>query len=520
MYSRAVVDGSSRLLELLGGLSLASDVVNAFPLGKTVRTALLASDLARAIGEPEDVAGDALYLTLLRYLGCTGFAHEEAHVYGAGDDHSVRTTMVLADVADPVATVARIARGVAPAASALRRAAAIGRLLGDGVAGHAHAQAQCETSAILARQIGASARIVDALSQICERWDGKGEPARIEGEAIAIAIRVYSVADIVEVVHHREGREAAIDTARRRSGAHFEPRIAAALASEAARLFDRIESADVLEHFLAAEPAPHTMIDRARALDVARALGRFVDLKSVYTLGHAEGVASLARAIAAAMGASAETTVDVELAGHLHDLGRVSVPNAIWDHPGPLGFAERERVRLHAYYTDRILTPCRAVGRAAAVAAAAHERLDGRGYHRGVGASALAPAARILAVADAMHAMREPRPHRPTRSEAEIATSLRDGARSGALDVDVVDAALALAGGGRRAPARTGLSDRELEIVRWVARGKTNKEIGIILGISPRTVQTHVARVYAKVGVYSRAGAALYAMENALLESS
>lgn len=505
-----------RLAELLGGLSLACDVVNGFPHGKVVRTALVAAELARAAGESDEVVRDALYVTLLRFLGCTGFAHEEASIYGAGDDLGVRNVMAFVDAADPVRAVAAIGARVARHARVAARARAVGRLLGDGVAAHRHARAQCDTSIALARTLGASERIVAALSFVCERWDGRGEPARAEGEALAISIRIFHVADVAELAHHRLGRDAMASEVKRRAGGHLDPRLAAVLAREHARFAALLEAHDVLARFLAAEPAPHAVANEDTIDDVARALGRFVDLKSVHTLAHSSGVARLAGRAARELGLSDPAARELVRAGHLHDLGRLSVPNRIWDRPGPLDFADLERVRLHGYYTERILARAPGLRTASRIATAAHERLDGSGYHRALDGAGLSREARLLAVCDAAHAMSEARAHRGPRSRDAIARELQLDVRRGALDATAVEATLAALGVEREAPRATPLSERELEVLRLVAVGKTNREIATILGISQKTVQHHVAHAYEKIGVYSRAGAALWVVENGL----
>ncbi len=212
---------------------------------------------------------------------------------------------------------------------------------------------------------------------------------------------------------------------------------------------------------------------------------------------------------------------DLRHAALLHDIGRVSVPNGIWDKPDRLGVTEWERVRLHAYYTERIVLRAPAWSRAARIAAAAHERLDASGYHRAVPATLLARPERILAAADVLHALLEPRPHRPARSLDDACKVLQAESRAGRLDADAVAAVLEAAGARARRDRRAwprGLSDREVEVLRLVARGKSNREIGALLAISPRTVQNHVAHVYDKVGVYSRAGAALFVTEQGLLD--
>jgi DNA-binding CsgD family transcriptional regulator len=211
---------------------------------------------------------------------------------------------------------------------------------------------------------------------------------------------------------------------------------------------------------------------------------------------------------------SADETRMLVRAAHLHDLGRLSVPNRVWDHPGPLGFADRERVRMHSHYTDRALRSCPELQPLAAIASAAHERIDGSGYPRQSPGAMLPVSARILAVCDVAHAMREARPHRPPQPDAVIARAIGEAgldARLGALALDALGVART-----RSTPLPAGLSAREVEVVTLVGRGKTNREIGIILGISARTVQNHIAHIFDKLGVSSRAGAALFAMEHGL----
>ena len=206
----------------------------------------------------------------------------------------------------------------------------------------------------------------------------------------------------------------------------------------------------------------------------------------------------------------------------MHDLGRTGVPNSIWDKPGPLTEAERERVRLHPYYTERALARPAALARLGVVAGAHHERLDGSGYHRGLGGSALPPTSRVLAAADAYHAMTEPRPHRPALEPSAAAEELRGEARAGRLDADAADAVLAAAGHRRTRRGRSspgGLTPRELEVLVLLARGASNKEIARTLVIAEKTAANHVEHIYAKIDVSTRASAALYAMRHGLLDT-
>jgi DNA-binding CsgD family transcriptional regulator len=221
------------------------------------------------------------------------------------------------------------------------------------------------------------------------------------------------------------------------------------------------------------------------------------------------------------MGLDRETVDRLHVAGLLHDVGRAGVSNAVWEKPGPLTGAEWEQVRLHPYYTERILATSSSLTPVAAVAGLHHERLDGSGYHRGCGASSLGSAARVLAAADSFQAMTQRRPHRPALDADQAGEELRGDAHRGRLDPDAVAAVLDAAGKPYR-PARGGsqpggLSSREVEVLRLVAEGCSNPEIGRRLGVSRRTAEHHVQHIYTKLGVSTRAAAALFALEHDLL---
>jgi HD-GYP domain-containing protein (c-di-GMP phosphodiesterase class II) len=203
----------------------------------------------------------------------------------------------------------------------------------------------------------------------------------------------------------------------------------------------------------------------------------------------------------------------------VHDLGRLGVSNAIWDKRGPLGPGEWERVRLHPHLTERMLHQSETLAALGAIAVEHRERLDGSGYPRGLVGAAISPAARILAAADAYQAMREPRPYRDARSPDEAADVLRAEVRAGRLDSDAVQSVLVSAGHAarRRRERPAGLTQREVEVLRLVARGLSNKQVAAELVVSPKTIGTHVEHIYAKLGVSNRAEVALYATTHGLL---
>ena len=270
---------------------------------------------------------------------------------------------------------------------------------------------------------------------------------------------------------------------------------------------------------IAAEPGLGPTLSDSDFEAVLEAIADFVDLKSPHTLGHSRGVADLAAAAARRLGMSDADTTLIRRAGLVHDLGRLGVSNAIWDKPGPLSASERERVRLHAYLTERILAASHCLSPLAKVAAHHHERIDGSGYPRGLTATGLSPAARILAAADVYHAATEPRPHRPAHSPDEAAAELRAEVTAGRLDGDTAEAVLGAAGHQerRRRERPAGLTTREVEVLTLLARGTSNKEIARTLVISNSTAGKHVEHIYEKLGVRSRAAASLLAVQHGLL---
>jgi HD-GYP domain-containing protein (c-di-GMP phosphodiesterase class II)/predicted DNA-binding protein (UPF0251 family) len=255
----------------------------------------------------------------------------------------------------------------------------------------------------------------------------------------------------------------------------------------------------------------------------AELLADFADLKSTWTLGHSRGVAARAVRGAEVLGATDEERARLEVAALVHDIGRVAVSNALWDKPGRLGRGELEQVRTHAFHTDRIVASIGgAIGDVANLASIAHERLDASGYHRGLAASGLSKWSRLLAAADVAQALSEARPHRPAFSTEDANSTLRQLAKGGALCPRAVDAVLSSSAGATkrtRASFPGGLSEREVEVLRLVARGMTDKEVASKLGISHRTVHHHNKHAYDKIGVSTRAAAALFLVENDLLEA-
>jgi DNA-binding CsgD family transcriptional regulator len=317
------------------------------------------------------------------------------------------------------------------------------------------------------------------------------------------------------------GRAAARGEVARRAGGQLDPELCARFAEHADAILAGLDDPDLPAAVVRREPPPAATVSDDEVEAVAGALATFADLKGRWLPGHSAQVARLADAAAGLLGCDGDARARLRVAALLHDLGRVGVSSAVWDRPGALGAADRERVRLHPHWTDRILAGCPPLAALAAGAAAHHERLDGSGYHRGARASDLDLAARVLAAADVLSALTEDRPHRPPLARDDAARTLLAEAAAGRLDSEAAAALVEAAGMPRpRTAWPCRLTDREVDVLRLAARGLSNKEIAGELVVSARTVQHHLASAYDKTGRRTRAGVAVFAIEHGLVPAA
>jgi len=515
-------DGQIRLAELMAALSLATDLGLGRPLEHELGVCLSALELADRVGCTPEERSDVYYVALLVHLGCTAAASDFASWVGGDEIHFHRGAHILGPASEPSENVRYLARWLADDRPLPERARLVAKQLVGGRRQFGVAAAHlCEGGKLLAQRLHLRDEVARALGQVTARWDGKGVPAGVAGEQISRPLRIVLVAhDFVAVARGRD-RAAALEALGRRRGRGYDPRAVDAALAEPEALLRAADVSDALGRVLDAEPQPVATISTAGIEMVARAFGEFVDLKLAFLTGHSSRVAELAAAAAGALGCSRAEISAIRAAGFFHDLGRVAVPNGVWDKPGALSDGERERVRLHPYYTERVLERSPALAPLALLAGSHHERLDGSGDHRGATAAQLSLGARLLAAADAYDAMTHDRPHRPALPPAAARTELGEMVGAGALEKRTVDAVLDAAGA---APLRTrqrhpaGLTDRELEVLRLIAQGRTNKQIAEALVVTEKTAGHHVEHIYAKAGVSTRVGAALFAMHHDLIE--
>jgi HD-GYP domain-containing protein (c-di-GMP phosphodiesterase class II)/DNA-binding CsgD family transcriptional regulator len=472
------------------------------PPGHGARTCLLATELGRRMGLAEDALSDVYYVGLLRFIGCTADAHEVAAF--AGDEIELARAVGPHVMGDPAAEAAALGLPGADPAVARAKAASLA--------------AHCEAAEMLATRLGLPPAVCTSLRHGFERFDGAGHPAGLADRAVPLPVRIGVVARDAELWARRGGVEAACATIRKRRGRAYDPDVADALLDDASALLGQDRGGDVWERLFALEPRP-VRVPPSRLDGLLEVMADFADLKMPSALGHSRGVAALAAGAAQQLGLGDDVVRRLRHAGFAHDLGRCGIGNSVWERAGPLSSDDWERVRLHAYLTERILART-SLSDLATLVGAHHERLDGSGYHRGASAPTLGLPARILAAADAYQAMSQDRPHRPRLRPAAAVSELRAEVAAGRLDARAVAAVIAVSGTRTaRLPSSwpAGLTDREVDVLRLTCRGLSNREVAARLVISVKTVGRHLENSYAKIGVSSRASAALFAVANGLL---
>ena len=514
---------ATRRADFLMVLAYATDLATGHSRDFALRGCVVAMRLAEVAGLGLDQRRNVYHQALLRYVGCNADTHLLAAAFG--DEIALRRDLWKINVGNPaevVETFVRALNRMFAGASPADLAAAVEKGVSEAMqvslpilSGH------CEVAKRIGERVGLSEEACRNLSQLYERWDGRGMPNRLKGDAVGLAVRMVTLAQDAVVLTEVHGIEAMKRMIAERSGGAYEPALADLLIAHAEDLLEGTGAEIDRETILALEPLPHAMLDEEGCEEACLAIADMIDMRMPHTFGHSRAVADLADAAARQMGLPASDIRDLRWSAYVHDLGELSVPVATWQKAGPLTAREVDAARLHPYHGERALALLGGEGGAVGpLVLRHHERLDGSGYHRGAKGPDLSPAARILAAAEAFQTAREARPYRDALSDAAAAAKLRAAVRNGKLCPDAVAAVLACAGqpsrrGAAERPA--GLTPREIEVLRLIAAGRTAKEAARELEISPKTADHHIQNLYSKIGVSTRAGAALYALEHGLV---
>ena len=517
MTAPAAGEGVS-LPQLLASFSLATDLGLGQPVEHLLRSWRIADRLGERVGLSAQRRADLFYVAMLAWVGCVADAPEVAAMFG--DDIAFRADSFEVDLAG-LSGMGFFLGHAGRGGTWAHRARVAGTIVASG--GKAVAQgitSHCLSTSMMAEQLGLGSQVSVALRQFFSRWDGRGVPEGVGGEDVDEVVRLFHVGNVTEVHARAGGIEAARAVARRRRGAQFDPRIVDAFLAADPSVLDDVEDSREPHELLPTSPTLARSLTGAELDEALTVLADFTDLRCSERAGHSRGVAELAAAAASGLGLSPADVALVRRAGLLHDIGLHSVPATVLGKPGGLSGREWEQIRLAAYYTERVLQRPAALARIGALAALTHERADGSGYPHGLSGQAISLTGRVLAAACGLHAMLEPRPHRPALPLSRAAATLRGEVGSGRLDADAAEEVLAAAGAPRRrrSGGPGGLTPREVEVLVLIARGCATKQVASQLDISVKTAGTHIERIYAKTGASSRSTATLFALRHGLID--
>lgn len=414
---------NGKLSEIVGALSYALDITEGQPEGHAIRSCMIGMRLGEEIGLDTNQRSSLFYALLLKDLGCSSNAAKVCYLFGA-DDRTVKQEFKYANTHNPFTFLPYILRNIAPGDSLGERAR---RFLSIAMAGNKDArelvQIRCERGALIARDLDLSEEAVQAIRNLDEHWNGKGHPDGLRKTEIPLLARILSISQTAEVFATRYGLAAALDIVRKRRKTWFDPNLVGAFESisEDTGFWMNVLSPDANHRMAELEPqelvflVDETMIDR-----ICRAFSLVIDAKSPWTACHSQGVSNVAVGIGTTLGLDSNTLTNLRRAGLLHDIGKLGVSNTILDKPGKLTDREFTVLKKHPEHTLMILSRSACFAPITELAARHHEKLDGSGYHRGLDASRLTQADRILCVADMYEALAARRPYRTDLSEGEV----------------------------------------------------------------------------------------------------
>ncbi|HEV7775579.1 MAG TPA: HD domain-containing phosphohydrolase [Luteibacter sp.] len=474
-----------RAFDAVKALAFIGDLSMGQPTDHSLRTAWLAGRLAQAAGLDDEACATAAEASLLRWSGCTANAAGFAQVMG--DDIAGREAMLAqrADWAEPLQSHGGTETALTPLA-------------------HIH----CEVSGEVARMLDLGETTQATLRNIFEAWDGHGIPSHAQGNAIPTPVFVVSMAGDLEIFGRIYGLDGALTLIAQRAGSRYPDELGTLAATHAASWLAE------LDRMPEGELDVPLLTPRMREPTAPELIADVIDLKLPWMTGFSREVASTAASCSARMSLDTQARELVYLAGLVHGIGRTAVPNTTWNTPGKLSTSAWEKLRLVPYWTSRAGKQTGALRQAAELASHAYERLDGSGYFRGA-SHALTLEARILAASIAWVALRSARPWREAFSTVAAAALLREEAANGRFDSHVVEALLTNdmvpTTRRHRQASSIQLSARELDVLRLIGHGSSNKEAARQLTLSPSTVRTHVESVFRKLECSTRATAVLKA---------
>ncbi|MBN1450363.1 MAG: HD domain-containing protein, partial [Anaerolineales bacterium] len=497
-----------RMAEVLAAFSFATDLGTGKSMGHALRACYLGMAMARELRLSDSEQVELYYSFLLMHSGCAALSLAMAPII-QGDELAAIGDITLRDDSSLREMLGWMRANVSPDAPLPTRILNLVRALlhnpdeGD-------VRGVCEVAVRVAQRLDMPPGVQNAVRYYLERWDGKG-PFGLRGDEIPLSARLLHMALKADACNTVHGRDAAETIALERKGKLFDPHVVDVFLSVAreSNLWEILAKQDLWEVVLELEPdSPYRTIEETRLDDVALAAADFVDLKSPATVTHSRETAYFAECIARRLGLPESEITTIHRAALVHDLGHLALPSHILLNQDQLSEVDKEKLRLHPYYTERVLSRMPVLASIAAIAGMHHERLNGTGYYRGLSGDELPVSACILALADDFQERLQASRHHTTPDPQDVLKSMQPDI--GPLFSPDCYAALAEELGGTAPQPRprrdrpAGLTNREVEVLQHVAKGDTNRQIAQALVISERTVAHHLEHIYDKIGISSR----------------
>lgn len=429
------------LAEIVGALSYALDITEGQPEGHTLRCCWIGMHIGHRLGLGDAALSDLYYTLLLKDIGCSSNAARLCQLYLANDlqfksdykfiDHTL--PQLLGFILTHTGMKQNLAERFRAIIHIARNGGEIAREL---------IETRCTRGAEIARQMRFSETVAQGILDLDEHWNGQGQPLGRTGAEIALGARIALLAQVIDVFFMASGPRAAMREIRRRKGDWFDPALVDEFEQVAAdpAFWTGLRATDIEARVLALEPLQLVItLDEDYLDDIAAGFARVVDSKSPYTSGHSDRVALFADMIAEAMDLHPEHRRWLRRAALLHDIGKLGVSNQVLDKPGKLDEAEFAEIKRHPGQGEIILARIAAFADMAEIAARHHERLDGKGYPRGLGAADLSLETRIVTTADIFDALTADRPYRAAMPVGQ-ALAIMDGMVGTAIDPDCLDA--------------------------------------------------------------------------------
>ncbi|MCC6073439.1 HD-GYP domain-containing protein [Massilia sp. GCM10020059] len=403
-----------QLSEIIGAMSYALDITEGQPAGHCVRCCWIGMHIGQQAGLPDSELWELYYTLLLKDLGCSSNAARICELYLTDDIQFKRDFKTVGDSLPQVLSFVFSHTGL-KAGLAERFRSVLGILRNGSEIAQELIATRCQRGAEIARLLRFPEAVSSGIFSLDEHYNGKGRPAALVGAEIPVYARIALLAQVIDVFHTADGRDAALAEARARAGTWFDPMLVASFeaVAKSEQFWATLASPEVDSAVVALVPAGHEVpLDEDYLDDIATAIGQVVDSKSPYTSGHSARVALYTDMIGEALGLSEQRRRWLRRGALLHDVGKLGVSNSVLDKAGALDRSEWDAVKQHAEYSERILSRISAFQELALVAGAHHERLDGTGYPRGLKADEINIETRIITTADIFDAITAERPYR------------------------------------------------------------------------------------------------------------